>query len=217
MSPTSKVDSTGTKVPHGVQKVKREQVTKSTGAAARKTRPSSRPLSSDVLHTAQLSTDTHRSLGNKHEDHAESPGPRLGTHTATQRLPDSSLIESSLTANAAVCFAGALDKIATCLTANTLSSEAYPTDSKEREKQKKKEAKERGEEIVVNKKHKPVENVFDDCGEDVSKLEQSMCYSEFDDCLSCNPEYIETYEMSDSDESPVFLKGTTEFAPPEFG
>ena len=56
---------------------------------------------------------------------------------------------------------------------------------------------------MVNKKHKPIENVFDDCGEDVSKLEQSMCYSDFDDCLSCNPDFLETYEVSDSDDEPI--------------
>ena len=99
---TSKVGNTGEStgaearktVPHGVQKAKRERATESTGAEARKTGSSSRPLSPDVLQHAQLSTDTHRSLGNKHEDHAESPGPRLGTHTATQRLPDCLLYTS---------------------------------------------------------------------------------------------------------------------------
>ena len=131
LDPAPKVGNTGESsgaearrtVPHGVQKAKRERVTESTGAEARKTGSSSRPLSSDVLQHAQLSTDTHRSLGNKREDHAESPGPRPGTHTATQRLPDPSLIESS-TADTRVCFADALDKIATCLTAKTFPVEA---------------------------------------------------------------------------------------------
>ena len=30
-----------------------------------------------------------------------------------------------------------------------------------------------------------------------------MCYSEFDDCLPCNPDYLETYEVSDSDDEPI--------------
>ena len=206
LDPTSKVGSTGKStgaearktVPHGVQRAKRAEATELTGAEARKTKPSSRPLSSDVLHTAQLSIDTHRSDQDETKRSAAKP-----SITATQRLPDSSLIESSPTADTVVCFADALDKIATCLAAKTVQAEAYPTDSKEREKQRKKEAKERGEEIVVKKKHKPIENHFDDCGEDVSKLEQSMCYSEFDDCLPCNPVYLETYELSDSDDEPI--------------
>ena len=30
-----------------------------------------------------------------------------------------------------------------------------------------------------------------------------MCYSDFDDCLSCHPEFLETYEVSDSDDEPI--------------
>ena len=30
-----------------------------------------------------------------------------------------------------------------------------------------------------------------------------MYYSEFDDCLSCNLVYLETYDMSDSDDEPI--------------
>ena len=197
--------NTGTTVPHDVQRVMHAEETERSAA-----RPSPCLLHSDVLHTAQLSIDTHRSerevtkrsAARFTRDDTERAAARPSI-TATQRLPDSSIIESKDTANPTVCFADALDKIATHLIAKTTTVEAYPTDSKEREKQRKKEAKERGEEIVVKKQVKPVENVFDDCGEDVSKLEQSMCFSEFDDCLACNPIYLETYEYSDSDDEPV--------------
>ena len=92
LDPLSKVGSTGTMVPHGVQKAKRERVTKSTGAEARKTQStgaearktgsSTRPLSSDVLHIAQLSTDTHRS------DWDKTGAAARTSPTANQRLPD---------------------------------------------------------------------------------------------------------------------------------
>ena len=78
--------NTGAKVPHGVQRATREQVTQSPGAEARAAGPFSRPLSSDVLHTAQLSTDTHRS------DWDKTGAAARTSPTATQRLPDSSLI-----------------------------------------------------------------------------------------------------------------------------
>ena len=96
---------TGTSVPHGVQRITRGKVTYRSGAEARTIRPSPRLLFSDVLHLAQLSIDTHRSVCDK-------PGAEARiSPTATQRLPDSSLIASG----APVCFADALDKIATHL------------------------------------------------------------------------------------------------------
>ena len=51
---------------------------------------------------------------------------------------------------------------------------AFPTDSRERRKAREKEAKEKGETILVKKKQFRVEDHFDDCGEDVSQLEREL-------------------------------------------
>ena len=47
---------------------------------------------------------------------------------------------------------------------------AFPTDAKEKEKERKRLAKEAGQEIVVKKKVKIVEDHWDDCGEDLSSI-----------------------------------------------
>ena len=47
---------------------------------------------------------------------------------------------------------------------------ALPTDAKEREKEKKKQLKEKGTPHVPKKQFKPVEEHYDDCGEDLSSL-----------------------------------------------
>ena len=45
---------------------------------------------------------------------------------------------------------------------------AYPTDAKQREKARRKRQKESGHEHVVKKRHKIVEEHYDDCGDDTS-------------------------------------------------
>ena len=104
---------TGTQVPHGVQRAKRKQVTCRSGAEARAVRPSLRPLFSDVLHLAQLSIDTHRSARDETKRSAAKP-----SLTATQRLPDSSLI----LLRGLLLFLAILSWIATTITAEHLSS-----------------------------------------------------------------------------------------------
>ena len=47
---------------------------------------------------------------------------------------------------------------------------AYPTGSKERENERRRRLKEEGKEIPIKKKNIPVEDHFDDCGEDLSSL-----------------------------------------------
>ena len=46
----------------------------------------------------------------------------------------------------------------------------YPTEARERQKAKEKRAKEAGKEVPVRKKHKVVEEHYDDCGDDISSL-----------------------------------------------
>lgn len=52
----------------------------------------------------------------------------------------------------------------------TVSTVAYPTDSKEREQIARRKAKEEGKEIVKNKRPKIVQDHHDDCGEDLTSL-----------------------------------------------
>ena len=51
---------------------------------------------------------------------------------------------------------------------------AFPTDSKEKEKQKKIDMKEKGQEIVVKKRKFHIEEHYDDCGEDLSSLDKQL-------------------------------------------
>ena len=51
-----------------------------------------------------------------------------------------------------------------------LMTQGFPTDSKEREKQKDAENKERGIEKVVKRKPKIIEKHYDDCGYDLRGL-----------------------------------------------
>ena len=51
---------------------------------------------------------------------------------------------------------------------------AYPTDARERQKQREKQAKESGTPLQVKKKHKHVEEHYDDCGDDISSLHQEL-------------------------------------------
>ena len=50
---------------------------------------------------------------------------------------------------------------------------AFPTDAEEREKARRKEEKEQGIENVVNKRKKIMEDHHDDCGDDLSSLNDS--------------------------------------------
>jgi hypothetical protein len=58
--------------------------------------------------------------------------------------------------------------------AEAVHAESYPTEAKEREKTRRKERQERGEEIVVKKRKKVVENHYDDCGDDLSSLANAV-------------------------------------------
>ena len=49
---------------------------------------------------------------------------------------------------------------------------AFPTDAKEREKARRKDEKERGIETVVKKRKKVMEDHHDDCGDDLSSLQE---------------------------------------------
>ena len=51
---------------------------------------------------------------------------------------------------------------------------AYPTDSKEREKQKKEKLKAEGQVIEVQKKNYHIEDHYDDCGEDMTSIDMSV-------------------------------------------
>mgnify|MGYP007046329595 FL=1 len=51
------------------------------------------------------------------------------------------------------------------------TSQAYPTDAKEREKAKKTRLQELGVEITVKKRQKVVQDHYDDCGDDTSSLQ----------------------------------------------
>ena len=74
---------------------------------------------------------------------------------------------------------------------STPSTEAFPTDSKEREKNRRKQQKAAGVEHVVKKRKKVMEDHHDDCGEDLSSLfdktSSALCYPcnyDTDDALS---------------------------------
>ena len=55
---------------------------------------------------------------------------------------------------------------------NSLSTRSFPTDAKEREKIQKKLDKEKGVERQVRRKPKVCEIHFDDCGDDLSSLDE---------------------------------------------
>ena len=54
--------------------------------------------------------------------------------------------------------------------ANFQSTTAFPTDAAEKKRDRKRAAKERSEEIVVNTRPKKVEEHYDDCGEDMTAM-----------------------------------------------
>ena len=55
--------------------------------------------------------------------------------------------------------------------ANFQSTTAFPTDAAEKKRDRKRAAKERGEEIVVNTRPKKVEEHYDDCGDDLTGIQ----------------------------------------------
>ena len=50
------------------------------------------------------------------------------------------------------------------------ASAAFPTDSKERENERRRRLKEEGQQVEKKMKKVPIEDHFDDCGEDLSSL-----------------------------------------------
>ena len=127
---------------------------------------------------------------------ASAPGstasaPLEGT---SQRLPDSQL--SSPSGELAAINTGSLRP------PPGLTAESYPTDAKQRRKEREKAAKEAGTPLEVVKQHKHVENHWDDCGEDVSSLSQSLDYvtSQFTDFLKVNPDFAECWDLEDDPE-----------------
>jgi len=57
------------------------------------------------------------------------------------------------------------------------TAEAFPTDAKERERAVRKKQKESGAQHVVKKKKKDVEEHYDDCGEDLSSLQELTMFN----------------------------------------
>ena len=103
--------------------------------------------------------------------------------------------------------------------------QAFPTDAKEREKNRRKKEKEAGKEHKVIKKKKIVEDHHDDCGEDLASLQDDdlvgLTYPDFeaeDRYLAAN-EY-ETYQrhfMLYGDPVPAYASGLADGPPREPG
>ena len=72
----------------------------------------------------------------------------------------------------------------------SVPSSSFPTDQKEREKAKKKALKEAGVEVTVKKRFKVVEDHHDDCGENLSSL----------DDVSTTATFVDPYDF-DTDEA----------------
>ncbi len=105
-------------------------------------------------------------------------GIESGTPGA-QCLPDSSLTsQDAMKATVLVgttretAPSGAVSPSTATITETTIV--AYPTDSREKRKEKERAAKEAGTPLEVKKKFKHVENHFDDCGEDLSSLQLAL-------------------------------------------
>ena len=80
---------------------------------------------------------------------------------------------------------------------------AYPTDSKEKEKQKRNEMKEKGQEVVVKKRKFHVEDHYDDRGEDLSSLDKQLDPS--DPSFYVPADYDTDQALSDDDHNQQLL------------
>ncbi len=102
------------------------------------------------------------SRGRHHSCDRHTGGDKHGPAHTSQCLPDSSIITSdeAIATNSSEQ-GGSREPVA---------AEAYPTDSKERRKIMEKDAKEPGTPFEVMKQKKPVENHFDDFGEDLFSM-----------------------------------------------
>jgi hypothetical protein len=79
-------------------------------------------------------------------------------------------------------------------TAHTTTTNAFPTDAKEKAKAKKKQLKEKGITIEVKKRHKVVEEHYDDCGDDLSSLQEDTMHGLVRRC-----DFDSENELSDQD------------------
>ncbi len=81
--------------------------------------------------------------------------------SGAQQLPDSLVADSRAAAS--------LD--ATCSGQQKVERECFPTEAKERQKQRRKQQKETEGQVVPKRRQKKVEDHFDDCGDDLSSLD----------------------------------------------
>ena len=114
----------------------------------------------------------------------------LGQPSGSQRTPNSA---QSPRANSALLQITTAENSAHDRVENSvpITHDAYPTDAKEREKNRRKQEKEAGIERVVKKRKKIMEDHYDDCGEDLSSLHDKTttdfvypCDFDTDDALS---------------------------------
>ena len=127
------------------------------------------------------------------------------------RAAEADLPEASNRTNTASCSVPVPQRTPDSALPTTSKTSAYPTDSKEREKQKRKEQKEKGEEIIVKKRKFHVEDHYDDCGEDLSSLDPRVDQSDARFVLPCD--YDTDQELSDQDHNECLLS-TTKFCYP---
>ena len=128
-------------------------------------------------------------------DAGELVGDALAPATAAQRLPDSP-----------DCLARSCQVLEDSTTDHTL---AFPTDSRQRRKEREREAKEKGEVIPVQKKQFRVEDHYDDCGEDVSLLEAAIHDSTlFVDELRIHPDFAYLTHFDDQKTSSPYSSPT---------
>ena len=119
-------------------------------------------------------------------------GDQLTHPTCTHKHPPGQTCMPSATASA--CSHQGGSRAADSQVGSTV---AYPTNSKEKEKHKKKLMKEAGQEITVKKKKFHIEEHYDDCGEDLSSLREQI--DEADPQYYVPADYDTDQALSDDD------------------
>ena len=105
--------------------------------------------------------------------------PRTGTSAddpaaGSQQAPDSRLLAQQI--GGSHCAEADQHNSSPSNTKSTAA--AYPTDSKEKERNRRNKMKAEGQEVVVKKKKFHIEDHFDDCGEDLSSLGPDSEYTD---------------------------------------
>lgn len=115
-------------------------------------------------------------------------GPSLGCPARSQQLPDSNTTDP--------------EGVAADTPTVPPETAHYPTDARERQKVREKRDKEAGITREVKKKKVYVEPHYDDCGEDVSKLD--ICYNNYDGELSSDESDSEVDGLLENIEQTMF-------------